>query len=108
MEIAFGDNVRVIVTPETAAMGLASEAGQVLGFTTPSSTFVEVIGDLAEDYAINVSFEEIEGEFWFSKNLLEFIDHGAGTEMIIGDLKSVRRADGTWDEARVSQKAKKK
>ncbi len=108
MEISFGDNVRVLVTSETTAQCVAGKVGSVLGMTTPSVTSVDVIGELNEDYAINVSFEDEEGEFWFAHQLLEFIDHGAGTEIVIDDFKAIRNADGTWDEMTVSKPIKKK
>ena len=56
--ISFGDNVRVRDVPATQAMDLAGLTGNVHGETTPSLTKVEVIGDLKEDYAINVFIEE--------------------------------------------------
>lgn len=78
--IGFGDNVRVKRTPETIAKGLADLAGQVYGETTPSVTNVEVVGDLQDDHALNVFFEEKNEAIWFSPELLEFIDHGPGTD----------------------------
>ena len=80
-QISFGDNVSVRQTPETQAAGLAGLSGNVYGETTPSSTNVEVIGELKEDYAINVHFEKLGESFWFSQDLLEFIDHAPGTEI---------------------------
>jgi len=102
MSIAFGDNVRVLSSPETDEKGLSGKTGQVYGETTPSVTSVEVIGEAKEDYAINVSIEEVGSEFWFSPDLLELIDHAEGTEIIIGNHKAVRRADGSWEESEVS------
>ncbi|MBL4848602.1 MAG: hypothetical protein JKY65_24025 [Planctomycetes bacterium] len=99
MNISFGDNVRVVRSPETAKLGLASRAGQVCGETTPSVTNVEVIGISDSDHAVNVLFDELDQSHWFALSLLEFIDHGAGTEMTIGNLRAVRRADGSWDES---------
>jgi hypothetical protein len=55
--ISFGDNVRVRATSLTQELGLAGMSGQVYGETTPSVTNVEVIGELREDYAINVFFD---------------------------------------------------
>jgi len=39
--------------------------------------------------------------FWIASELVEFIDHGAGTEIVIGNERAVRRADGDWDESDV-------
>ena len=98
--VSFGDNVRVVSTPETEAAGLAGRSGQVYGETTPSSTGVEVIGDLASDFAINVYFEDLSQGFWLAPQLLEFIDHAPGTEMHLdgSPVKSVRQPDGSWVE----------
>ena len=63
MAISFGDHVRVLASKETESLGLSGKSGQVYGETTPSSTGVKVIGNTEGDYAINVSFEGIDGEF---------------------------------------------
>ena len=102
MTISFGDNVRIISSQETDALGLSGKKGQVYGETTPSVTGVAVIGKTEEDFALNVSFEEIDQEFWFAHHLLEFIDHGEGTEIVIGNHRAVRQADGSWEESVVS------
>ena len=43
-EVSFGDNVRVVRTRETEALGVAGRVGQVFGYTTPSITGVVVVG----------------------------------------------------------------
>ncbi len=101
-KFSFGDNVRVFPSKETDALGLAGKTGQVYGETTPSVTEVEVIGKTDDDYAINVSIEEVGGEYWFAPYLLELIDHAEGTEIRIGNHRAVRRADGSWEESTVS------
>lgn len=102
MGISFGDNVRVLSSPKTDREGLSGKIGQVFGETTPSVTSVEVIGDASDDYAINVSFEDSELDYWFSPELLELIDHAEGTEIVIGNHRAVRRADGSWEESEFS------
>jgi|SRR5215213_2823528 len=99
--ISFGDNVRVRATPLTEELGLAGAAGQVYGETTPSVTNVEVIGEIQEDYAINVFFEGRKESFWFAPELLEFIDHAPGTEITLHGVpkKWVRSSSGEWDES---------
>ncbi|MEQ8856775.1 hypothetical protein [Gimesia sp.] len=99
MNITFGDHVRVLSASETDERGLAGKCGQVYGETTPSVTGVEVIGEAREDYALNVFMEDLDSDFWFAPDLLELIDHAAGTEIIIGNRKAVRRADGSWEES---------
>ena len=99
MSIAFGDNVRILSSPETDAENLSGKTGQVYGETAPSLTSVKVIGEVKNDYAINVSIEELGTEFWFAPELLELIDHAEGAEIVIGNYRAIRRADGTWEES---------
>ncbi|WP_028487593.1 hypothetical protein [Thiothrix lacustris] len=106
MIISFGDNVRVLSSSETDRLGLSGKVGQVYGETTPSVTNVEVIGELREDYAINVSLDDAGSDFWFASQLLEFVDHADGTEIVIGNHRAVRKADGSWEESEVSQNKK--
>ena len=40
----FGDRVQIRQSPETVAAGVAALEGEIYGFTTPSTTGVEVIG----------------------------------------------------------------
>jgi hypothetical protein len=96
--VSFGDNVRVLPTPETETKGLAGQVGQIYGWTTPSITGVSVIGGVAADVAIRVQFAGRDEGFWFSPELLELIDHAPGTEMVVGNEKWVRNADGSWAE----------
>jgi len=98
--ITFGDNVRVVQTPETVRLGIAGRVGNVHGETTPSVTAIEAIGDVTDDYALNVFFEELEEGHWLAPALLEFVDHAPGTEMWVqgSPTKSVRQDDGSWAE----------
>jgi hypothetical protein len=98
MAISFGDNVRVVSTPLTASLGLAGLTGAVYGQTTPSVTGVEVIGGAATDYAINVQLKGRAESLWFAPELLEFVDHAPGTEIVIGNKRLVRSASGEWIE----------
>ncbi len=102
--IDFGDNVRVLVTDVTQRAGIAGKIGQVYGITIPSTSGAQVLGELSADYAINVYFEDLETDFWLPEELIEFIDHGAGAEMIIGNIKTTRNEDGTWTEEVISKK----
>jgi hypothetical protein len=98
MAISFGDNVRVASTPLTSSLGLAGQTGAVYGETTPSVTGVEVIGGAAADYAINVQLDGPDQSLWFASDLLEFVDHAPGTEIVIGNKRMVRSASGEWVE----------
>jgi len=95
--LGFGDNVRVRHAPSTEAAGIAGRVGQIYGQTTPSFTSPEVVGELLRDYAINVHFSELGRDVWLAEQLLEFVDHGPGTTMTIGDTTLVRGADGEWE-----------
>ena len=105
-QIGFGDTVKVRATPLTEELGLAGLVGQVYGETTPSVTNVEVIGSLSDDYAINVQVNERDETCWFAPDLLEFVDHAAGTEMVVGNAKAVRREDGSWEETVIKSEKK--
>ena len=98
MSISFGDNVRVVETPLTTGLGFAGRVGQVYGETTPSVTDVEVVGDASDDYAIAVQFDGKSDSIWFAPQLLEFVDHAAGTEIVIGSKRLVRDSSGEWIE----------
>jgi hypothetical protein len=98
--ITFGDNVRIRSAPDTEKAGLSGLLGQVYGHTTPSVTGVEVIGPFSIDLAINVHFAERGESFWFAPQLVEFVDHAAGTEIEIGvgpsAARFVRDSSGEW------------
>jgi hypothetical protein len=96
--ISFGDNVRVVETPLTRDLGLAGRRGQVYGETTPSLTNVEVVGGTTGDYAVAVQLEGETDSIWFAPQLLEFIDHAPGTEIVIGKKRLVRDSSGEWIE----------
>ena len=95
------DRVRVRATSITEAAGLAGRIGQVYGETVPSSSGVgreEIIGELKEDYAVNVHFDELNKSAWLTRDLLEFVDHAPGTQITVGGTTRVRTATGEWIE----------
>ena len=98
--ISFGDTVRVRATGATKEAGHADLVGTVRGETTPSSTGVDVIGELEADYAINVYFEDKGAGVWFEPRFLQFVDHTAGLEIGLDGVakKWVRSEDGEWIE----------
>jgi len=108
MNVSFGDNVRIRVSKETEAAGVAGLEGQVYGETTPSVTGVEVIGTLSSDFAINVHFDERDEAYWFAPELVEFLDHAAGTEIRFNgvDKRWIRTEDGDWKEESVGREKK--
>jgi hypothetical protein len=96
--ISFGDNVRILHSTATEVANLAGKIGPVYGFTTPSTTGIEVIGEVSDDFAIAVHFKDLGESLWFAMNLIEFVDHGEGTEISVtgSSSKWVRAADGQW------------
>ena len=102
---SFGDNVRIRTTRDTEEAGVAGLVGQVYGETTPSITNVDVIGAPADDHAINVHLEERNEAYWFAPDLVEFLDHAAGTEIRLDgvDKRWTRTHDGAWHEESLAE-----
>jgi hypothetical protein len=98
--LSFGDNVRVRSTPETESRSIAGLRGQIYGETTPSVTGIAVVGTLQSDYAINVQFVDRQDSVWIAPELVEFLDHGAGTEITLEGVqkKWTRGSSGEWIE----------
>jgi len=94
----------------TTKLGLAESIGRVYGESTPSLTDFEVVGETVADRAINVFFEDRNKAYWFAPQLLEFIDHGPGTEITIDGVpkKWVRTATGEWLERGLEKSAGKR
>ena len=106
--LSFGDNVRVRPTPDTTGAGLAGQTGQIYGVTTPSITGVAVIGSPSADLAFAVQFQGRQDAIWFSEEVLEFIDHGPGSELQLAGVgkKWTREADGSWTETSSSESSR--
>jgi hypothetical protein len=96
----FADRIKIKPSEETERLGLAGREGQVYGWTTPSATGVSVIGSQVDDHAVNVYFEHLGESFWFSEDLIEFVDHGAGTVATLDgqEIEFVRLESGEWEE----------
>jgi hypothetical protein len=98
------DLVRIRRSPETDRLGLSGKLGHVYGFTTPSvlknvsRTPVQFIGELHEDYAESVYFEDTGEHLWFAYQLLEHLDHDPGLEPTIGGRRLFYTSDGRWEE----------
>ena len=99
--LELGDRVRIRVGPVTETAGFAGRIGQVYGWTTPSLGYVDevVVGDPLDDVAVNVNFGDESA--WFATDQIEFMDHGPGTTIGIGDKEFVRLADGTWQQMEI-------
>jgi hypothetical protein len=90
--------VRIKSVPETDRLGLSGKLGHIYGFTTPSSTNPAVIGELLEDYALSVYFEDTGQQLWFAHQLLEYLDHDPSLEATIGGRRLFYTSDGRWEE----------
>ena len=98
-----GDHVRIRRTAVTEAAGIAGLHGPIFGESVPSSSGVVVIGPAPDDYVVNVWVEDRHESYWLAPEHVEFLDYGVGQEFWIKGMrtKSVRRADGGWDEVPV-------
>jgi hypothetical protein len=98
--VGFGDRVRIRRTPVTEAAGIAGLEGHVHGESMPSSSGVQVIAPVPDDYAVNVFVEERGEGYWLAPEHVELVDHDPGLEIRLDGVPKrwVRRADGGWDE----------
>ncbi len=98
--ISFGDTVRVRATPVTTARGIAGLKGEVTGQMTPSVVKVEIIGELVDDLAFNVTLPGLGKAFWFAEEQLELVDLELGTELRFENAPArlIRTQDGSWVE----------
>jgi hypothetical protein len=95
----FADKARIRHSPETEALGFAGLDGVVFGHTRPSSSQVEgVIGELEDDFAINVMLDGLDEQFWFAAHLVEFVAHSPGASVSFdgSDDVHIQEADGSW------------
>lgn len=93
MPARFGDSVRILSTPETERAGVAGLVGRVLGETKPSASGVTVIGgDAADDFALEVRFDERKESCWLPLELVRFEGRETGGE------EGARKGTGKWEE----------
>jgi hypothetical protein len=59
-----------------------------------------VIGKSSEDLAISVALDGQTTQLWFAEELLEFVDHAAGTTVEIAERKLIRDERGEWREVK--------
>ena len=98
MIIEFGDKVKFVDNETTRKAGVAAKEGTCLGFTTPSVINIEFIGETEIDYAISIELSDTKEIVWTTQDLVEFISHGEGQVIEIGNKTATRRADGSWKE----------
>ena len=60
----------------------------------------EIFGNLKEDFAINLQFEDLNESFWFTEELIEHLHNGEGTEITLDgiDKKWTKGENGEWIE----------
>ncbi|MBL0270072.1 MAG: hypothetical protein IPP99_15765 [Chitinophagaceae bacterium] len=98
MLIEFGDKVKFLDNEITRTAGVAGLNGTCLGYTTPSVTKIAFIGKTQSDYAISIEIEGTDQIIWTTQDLVEFISHGEGMVIEIGNKRATRNADGSWKE----------
>lgn len=97
---SFGYKVRIRDSALTLEKGLAGKIGEIHGQTTPSMMDFEIIGTPKEDVALAVYFEDLQTEYWFDTDLLEFIDSGEGSVITLDGVnkKWTKGKNGQWIE----------
>lgn len=107
MSLSFGDTVRILPGTATDAAGISGLSGCIYGETVPSVSGVSVLGELSDDYALNVFIEVLNRDFWVDPSLLEFVDHGVGAEIRIAgsSARIVRQPDSSWVDVGSARKA---
>jgi len=98
MILEFGDKVKFIDNDATRNAGVAEKEGTCMGFTTPSITQIQHLGETEIDFAISIEIEETKELIWTTQDLVKFISHGEGQIFEIGNKRVTRRADGSWKE----------
>ena len=100
--LAFADRVRIRETSDTSESKVAGRVGEIHGFTMPSASGVSVIGSSSHDVALGVYFDELKQALWFAPELLEFVDHGAGTTIWVqgSEVEWVKTERGDWVQQR--------
>ena len=84
-EFFFDALVRIKTTPVSQAAGFAGCIGRVFGQTQPSSSGVtDIIGEAQNDYALNIFFQDIDKQIWFSPELVELIDERPPGKSLFG------------------------
>lgn len=92
MPARVADTVRIVSTPETERASLARLVGEVRGETKPSVSGVTVVGGAADDFALEVYFEERKESHWLPLELVRFV----GREH--GEREGSRKETGKWQE----------
>jgi hypothetical protein len=65
----------------------------------------DIVGQSEQEVAVALSFDDSdEGTVWLAAELVDFVDHGGASEIVIGDRRLTRAPDGSWveDDGRTS------
>ena len=97
---SFGDIVRIADDAEAKRLGLVGKEGVVFGISAPSSSGVDVVGEVTSDLAYNVYFEGLGQGWWFAPELVEFVRAAAGKDVSFDGVptKWVKHEGGDWPE----------
>ena len=74
---------------------MAHRLGRLKGYTTPSVTGFEIIGEAKDDVAFGVEFETSNVQYWFPPELLEFVGRTSDLEIKIYRHRWLWRTDGS-------------
>jgi hypothetical protein len=98
--VEFGDEVRFRANSHTIEAGISGLDGTVHGFTTPSSTGIEAVGPLADDFAINVYVDSLSQGFWIDPSMVELVHRPEVMEFGVAGktIRVTRTADGSVEE----------
>jgi hypothetical protein len=91
-------NAKIKDHPKTVELKLNGLTGIVFGQTIPSMSGVDdiIVGDSTADSAINVYFDDLKKGYWFSEDLVLFVDHNVGAVASVGQTKMEKQSDGSW------------
>jgi hypothetical protein len=94
-----GHKVRIASTPTTQAAGVAGRTGTLAGFTTPSQTGENIIGEPKDDIAFGVEFKNPDALMWLPPELIEFTGRTSDLDITIYGQRWLWRSNGTLDKS---------
>ena len=100
---SFGNKISLKSTRETEVRGFANHIGEIYGQTTSSMMDFEVIGEVKENIAFNIYFEESNESIWFAEHLIEEIDNGQGATISLDGIEKTwtKNSNGEWLEKNI-------
>jgi hypothetical protein len=97
---SFGDIVRIADGAGVKRLGLVGKEGVVFGISAPSTSGVDVVGEVTSDLAYNVYFQELGQGWWFAPELVEFVSAAADKDVRFDGVRTkwVKHEGGDWPE----------